>query len=290
MSTLTKILIVLLTISSIFLCGIVVTYVANADNYRDQYNTLKGEADGLRETEAGAVKARNEKEAEMARLEDKLNSQIASLEVDLGKLQTQLKNTERRKDELLDRVSSLSSAAETYSQTAGEHVQLLKDARDELKKVDTERIQIHAQLEETSATLLEKMAIIQTLEIEKRRLLEGKSELQSTLDKLLLPTGKLPAEPVIVTPEKDIARPAPVTTKKIGLKGLVTGVDLKNKLAGISIGTADGVKEGMKFHVTRGDKFICDILIIDTDAEEAVGALELMQEQPKAGDVVSTEL
>ena len=60
-------------------------------------------------------------------------------------------------------------------------------------------------------------------------------------------------------------------------------------MASISIGTADGVKEGMKFHVTRGDKFICDILIIDTDAEEAVGALELLdlaREQPKAGDTV----
>ena len=290
MSTLTKILIVLLTISSIFLCGIVVTYVANADNYRDQYNTLKGEADGLRETEAGAVKARNEKEAEMARLEDELSSQIAALKIEVDELKTQLKDVERRNNQLLNEVASYASASKTYSQTAKEMTQLLKDAQDAFKKADTERIQIIAQLDETSTILLEKMAIIQTLETEKRRLLEGKSELQSTLDKLLLPTGKLPAEPVIVTPKKDIARPAPVTTREIGLKGLVTGVDLKNKLAGISIGTADGVKEGMKFHVTRGDKFICDILIIDTDAEEAVGALELMQEQPKAGDVVSTEL
>ena len=34
MSTLTKVLIVLLTVFSIFLCGIVVTYVANADNQK----------------------------------------------------------------------------------------------------------------------------------------------------------------------------------------------------------------------------------------------------------------
>jgi hypothetical protein len=98
---------------------------------------------------------------------------------------------------------------------------------------------------------------------------------------------------VTVTPKTEIARPAPVIARKIGLKGLVTAVDLKNKMASISIGTADGVKEGMKFHVTRADKFICDILIIDTDAEEAVGALELLdlaREQPKAGDTVTTNL
>ena len=80
---------------------------------------------------------------------------------------------------------------------------------------------------------------------------------------------------------------------KKGLKGLVTAVDLKNKLASISTGTADGVKEGMKFQVTRGDKFICDIIIIDTDAEDAVGVLELLdfaKEQPKPGDTLTTNL
>ena len=78
--------------------------------------------------------------------------------------------------------------------------------------------------------------------------------------------------------------------KDIALQGLVKKVDLKNSMASISIGSADGVKEGMKFHVTRGDKFLCDILIIDVDAEEAVGVLELVQQQPKVGDSVSTNM
>jgi len=67
-------------------------------------------------------------------------------------------------------------------------------------------------------------------------------------------------------------------------------VDLKNSMAGISLGSADGVKGGMKFHVTRGDQFLCDILIIDVDAEEAVGVLDLVQQQPRVGDKVSTNL
>jgi hypothetical protein len=61
-------------------------------------------------------------------------------------------------------------------------------------------------------------------------------------------------------------------------------------MATISIGTADGVKEGMRFHVTRGNEFLCDILIIDADIKEAVGALELVQQQPNVGDTVSTNL
>ena len=61
-------------------------------------------------------------------------------------------------------------------------------------------------------------------------------------------------------------------------------------MASVSVGAVDGVREGMKFHVTRGDEFICDILIIDVDTEEAVGVLELVQQQLRVGDNASTNL
>ena len=69
---------------------------------------------------------------------------------------------------------------------------------------------------------------------------------------------------------------------------LVIEVDLKNAMATISLGTADGVKKGMNFHVTRGNKFICDISIIDVDTEASVGVLKLVQDQIKVGDSVIT--
>ena len=75
--------------------------------------------------------------------------------------------------------------------------------------------------------------------------------------------------------------------------GSVTDVDLKNSMAEISIGAANGVQAGMKFHVIRGNEFICDILIFDVEAEKAVGVLELLeatQRQPRAGDNISTNL
>ena len=290
MSTLTKILIVLLTISSIFLCGIVVTYVANADNYRDQYNKQRADRDGLQENVASLTEQLNNKIAEKDDLGGRLSREIASLKVQVNKLQGQLKDVERRNNQLLNEVASYASASETYSQTAKEMTQLLKDAQARLTKVDAERIKLIAQFDDTSETLLEKFAIIQTLQTEKKQLLEEKVELLSRMDRLLQPVGRAPAPVVTVTRPREIARPAPVIVKDIALRGLVTAVDLKNKMASISIGTADGVKEGMKFHVTRGDRFICDILIIDTDAEEAVGALELLdlaREQPRAGDTVT---
>ena len=41
MSTLTKVLLVLQTVFSVFLCGIVITYVGNADHYKKEADTAK---------------------------------------------------------------------------------------------------------------------------------------------------------------------------------------------------------------------------------------------------------
>lgn len=291
LSTLTKILIVLLTISSIFLCGIVVTYVANADNYRDLYNTLKRETDSLRETSEGNVKAFNEKNAEMERMQQKLNSEIATLNTEISTLKGQLADAERVNASLILKTDRFAADVENFTKTNENLTSLLNDHTNRWKTVEADLIKEESQHKETAELLREKLAIIQSLETDKKRLIEEKTELQARMDKLLQPTGQTTTPVVTVTqPKIEIARPVPVIAEKIALKGLITAVDTKNKIASISIGTADGVKEGMKFHVTRGDKFVCDLLIIDTDAEVAVGAMELVQEQPKAGDTVSTNL
>ena len=290
MSTLTKILIVLLTLSSIFLCGIVVTYVANADNYKQKYTNLKADRDSLSESVNSLTKQLNEKIAEKQQMEDKLSREIALLKTEFGELQGNLKNAEREKAALLQKVNSFAAIVEGFSQTSDQQGLLLRNTLEELNKVQAEQIKERKELNETTAALIEKMAIIEMLGTENKRLLEEKFELQNSLDQLLQPKGKVAAAAVPVTPEGAIARPAIPVARDIALQGLVTAVDLKNSIASISIGTADGVKEGMKFHVTRGDEFICDILIIDVDVEEAVGVLELVQQQPRVGDNVSTNL
>jgi len=290
LSTLTKILIVLLTLSSIFLCGIVVTYVANADNYRQKYNDIRTDKDSLSKKAKSLTKQVNEKIEQKKLLEDKLSSEIASLKVEIGKLQADLDNAEREKAVLLQKVNNWTSIVQDFRETNDNQGRLLEETLDQLKKVQAEQIKDHKELNETTAALVEKMAIIETLEARAKRLIEEKTELQNRLDRFLQPLGKVAAVPVPITPEKAVARPAKPTAEDIALQGLVTAVDLKNSMASISIGTADGVKEGMKFHVIRGDEFICDILIIDIDAEEAVGILELVQKQPKVGDNVSTNL
>lgn len=293
MSTLTKILILLLTVSSFILCGIVVTYVGTADDYRQKYDDLKDDRDSLSKKAKSLNKQVNEKIEQAKQLEDKLNSEMAAMRVEIGELQGQLKGSEREKASLLQKVNSWASIVEDFSETNDKQGQLLKNTLAELNKVQSEQIRHRKELNETTAALVEKMAIIEALESEKRRLLEERTDLQSQLDEYLRPFGKAAVAAVPVTPDRAAARPAPMpipAVKDISLEGLVTAVDMRNSVASISLGKVDGVKEGMKFHVTRGEEFLCDIVIIDVDAEEAVGVLDLVQQQPRIGDNVSTGL
>ena len=288
MSKLTKILIVLLAVSSIVLSAIVVVYVANADNYKDKSKSLQNQYNAAVESEKNAKRELEGRKKKYQQQEDALNNRMASLEAEKSQLATKLKETEREKAVLLQKVDSWTSITKDFYTTNDKQGQLLNNTLEELKLAKAEKIQVTKELNETSNTLIEKMAIIETLEAEKRRLIEAKAELQSQVDRYLQPIGRKVEAPVPVTPARTRVLPVMPRTKSIGLKGLVKEVDLKNSLARISLGSADGVKDSMKFHVTRGDEFICDISIIDIDTEESVGILELVQQPPKVNDSVST--
>jgi len=290
LSTITKIFIVLLTISSIFLCGIVVTYVANATNYKQLYDRQRADRDAAIENAQAAKEQLNETIQQMEQEKMRLNNEIASMKIQLQALQSSNKALEAEKEDALRRVNNWAAIVMDFSKTTDEQRKLLEDTLAELNKMQSANIKTDKQLKETTQTLVEKMAVISALEARNKTLLEEKTQLQAKLDQLLRQYGKVIAPIKPVTTTKEIAKVAKPGTADIGLKGLVTNVDPKNSLAEISIGSAQGVKEGMKFHVTRGDEFICDILILDVDTEKAVGILELVQQQPKVGDNISTNL
>jgi hypothetical protein len=279
-----------LTLSSIFLCGIVVTYVANADNFRKQNETLRAQLDAARQSEKSAEGQLRENITKSQRLETKLSNAIASLEVDAGTLETALKNAEREKAGLEAERQNWVSITRDLTKTNEDQRQLLEKTLADVEKIEAKQIKQSKELDETTAELIAKMAIIETQEADKRRLLEEVHKLQVELDKLLRQVGKETGPVPIVTPRPDIAQPVRPIGKDIDLKGLITAVDLKHSLAEISMGSAHGVRENMTFFVTRGEKFICEILTFYVDTEKAVGDLKRVRHQPNVGDKVSTNL
>ena len=289
MSTLTKILIVLLTISSIFLCGIVVTYVASAKNHKEAFDNRKNQIDRLQESERATEAKFNETVKLSQEREIELKKTIAALEGQINQLNTELAGAKSSRDDALQRINNWASITEDFQKTYDEQGQMLKKALADVVTLSAEQDQNQKELQEKALALLENMALINQLEKDSRRLREENTALQNKLDQFMRQYGKTIPTTSPVTQIADKARVAP-PVPDIDLKGTISAVNIKDAWAEISIGSANGVKKKMTFHATRGDRFICDIVIFEVDPDKAIGKLELVQETPKEGDIVSTNL
>ena len=290
MSTLTKILIVLLTLSCLFLCGFVVQYIATADNYRTTLDKSKKDfADLDREKKNIETKLQQLTE-DKQRLEDTKNKQIADLSQEKTALEAKIRTLELAKAELDEKVQSWVTIVDQLTKLTDKHRIQFESTFSELNQTKGELINEKKKLDEVTSTLMQKEALIDMLEDQTRRLTEEKMAIESRVNKQLQPTGKKVLTET-VTPDRDLAQQViPAATADIALKAKVSGVDTKSSMAKISIGSSSGVKKGMRFHVSRGNEYICDILIIDVAAEESVGLLELVQKDPRIGDDASTNL
>jgi DNA repair exonuclease SbcCD ATPase subunit len=245
------------------------------------------------QNEENAKEQLNQAQAQMAEERTKLNTNIAALQGNVTELQTKLTESEREKSLLLKRVNDWTSVVADFSKTNQNQGELLQRALEEQNALNAELIKERKQLDDATAALIQKSAIISQLEAKLKGLNEDNAALQGTVDRYLQQFGKAVAKMEPVTKVREAVKVAPPVTD-IDLEGSLTAVDLKNLLAEISIGSAAGVKEGMRFHTTRDSKFVCDVVILEVEPEKAVGWLELLpeqaQNQPKAGDAVTTNL
>jgi chromosome segregation ATPase len=296
LSTLTKIVIVLLTLASFFLCASVVVYVGTSQNYKEQNSSIRSEMQ-VAQAKATAADDDLKKYKEQAELDQKkLSDQITSLNNQITKITSDLTASQRDNSQLLQRVDSLGQSVEQSATTAENQRKLFEETQAKLKDVEKKLSDMDTMNKQLTDKIDDQMANIDSLEKEKKRLLEDKSELEARLNEKLMPGGKTTAStrPVTIGDSRVRVKPKEAsvgdgTVRDINLQGTIS--ELKESMATISIGGVDGVKAGMEFFVIRGDQFICKVKIVDVADTQAAGKLELVQQnQPKVGDVVTTNL
>jgi len=299
LSTLTKVLIVLLTIFSIFLCGIVVTYAATAENYRQTADTTGQQLRSAKATRESAERAKEEADKNVEATKADLGAKLAARDSEITRLRADLENAKRTNDQLQVKVASMADVMANTSAAVKQQTTLHEAAQQRVQALEAERTQNEKELAETSQALLEKVTIIVQHEDTIRRLTQENQELGNRLNQSLVQYGKTATRPpTTVAPGSPTAQPVrPVTpiaspTKNLGLNGQINMVDLRSRLVEISIGAAAGVRSDMTFHVTRGDRWVATLLILEVAPDKAVGILDLVQSglQPQAGDRVTTNL
>jgi hypothetical protein len=282
LSTLTKILIVLVSIFSIFLCGIIVVYVGMSTNYKAAYEQQGNDFSAMKEKDRKLEQDIADKTRQLNEFGIKSDTEISKLKTEKTQLEQDMKNTKNAQLAAEEKVASLTAAALNFEKAVGGMEDSLKQTRAELDSARAENVKLSKNLNEITANLEEKMAQLASLDTEKKRLLEEKAKLEQTATGS---TGGVKVEPPI-TQVPDSATAAAETPADVKLQGVVTAVE--GSLTTLSIGSADGVGVGMIFHVVRQDNFICDIKITEVDTEASAGTIQLLQQQPKVGDIAST--
>ena len=269
----------------------VLIYVASADNFKQKYDTQFQSYQAAVRSKEDANRKLNEIQAQIEQEKLDINKKNGELQNQVLDLNTKLAEAQRQNALLLEKVNNWTSVVTEFSATNDRQSQLLENSHNELNRVQTELEKEQTEHNETTSTLVEKMAVIALLEDKNKRLTEEKTVLQTKLDQLLRQFGKAITTPSPVTPERDVARLA-APMQDVKLNGSITIVDLKNKLAQISIGSANGVKEGTRFHAIRGDTFVCDVVVFDVQPDKAVGILDLIKPDmpPRMGDQVTTNM
>ena len=222
----------------------------------------------------------------MKQKERELNDTIQSLQQEKSEVDAMLRSAERKNLEYQNEVNRWTGIFDSFSQSISSLKESLTLTQEKLDQSRIKGISNEKELSEIHASLYEKIVHIQSLEAQRDRLLEQKSELEKEIAAISAPGDSAVDKPH--TADGSLTETARVVPSGLDLKGLITEVG--ESLVTISLGSDDGVTEQTLFHVTRGDEFICDIIITHVDTNKSAGITELIQQQTIVGDNVSTKL
>ena len=262
-----------------------ITFVGNSNNYKAMYDSQK---DLYTVARAEAANTKNQSDEQMkksAELKANLEGEIQRLEIENNSLTADKQKFERLAQQYQNQADSWKGVMAGFEQSVRNLQGSLDQTQQQLDDARTQNIKDRKDLNQITADLYEKIVQMQDLEAERRRLLEQKTALEEQIS-----TSASTIRPVEVTPVTPLNQPATLTpmVTSSDIQGLVTAVG--ESMVQLSVGSADGVKPNMVFHLTRGDRFLCDFIVTDVDINKCAGVLELVQQRPQVGDTASTQL
>lgn len=262
----------------------VVAFVGNTENYKQLYEEQQSVNAVLHADLTTTETQYNTQIKKSTELATKLQQELQNLEADNNRLASDLRQAQRLAQQYQNQADSWKGVMTGFEQSVRNLQASLSQTQEQLDQARNEGIKDKKELNQLTADLYEKIVQLQSLEAERRRLLEQKKELEEQTA-----TGTIaPPQVTAVTPLNRTAAPVSPITTAADIKGLV--VEVQQNLITLSVGSADGVRQDMVFHITRGERFICDVIITNVDINQCAGVLDLKVESPQVGDTASTQL
>jgi len=276
LSTLGKILTVLVVVVSIAVAVLVSTEVVLRENWKARYDEQQRLFQKALEQRDLAIQQRDKKYSEWmahrAQLEQRINTLTSTLN---DKNNTITLVTEENKSQE-KRLQELSVALTDLKETLAKEQAQRDTWRAERDAAVKAKHELEVMYSETDARLRDALADLQNLKENLRQTRERLAAAESTIEYLRTQPG--------VEMPKEV--PAVPTTP---IKGLVKSADNEARVAEITLGSDDGVVEGMKFFVYNEaqNKYLATLEITKVSSDSAAGELSVIRGDVKVNDHVT---
>jgi chromosome segregation ATPase len=269
LSALTKVFVVLLVIGSLLLTAAVVVFVTRVDDHRAIGENLQRDVQARRLEAEQAQAAQTAIQQTLQRTIDQSNQQASQARESLTASQQQISERDvaiadlRTRNTMLaadiTRLSEGLAASESHKSQLQDHVTDLRQRHDELVRRTADLNQVVSDLQNR----------LDVTERQRRFFQEQLTEAQGQVEQLSALAQEHGFDPRQVG-EAGLRAGAPP------IQGQVRNVRTiaQQEYATINVGSADGVRRGMQFHVVDPQVGFLGMLVVDNvEANEAVGRL-----------------
>ncbi len=282
MDTLTKICVVVLVVVAPVAAGLSVRQASLVPNYKYKFQQerMRSEGNALQAAdEALAHKSTLQQAAEKATQSDKL---ISDLRGKVVRLEQALGVQKVTNTSLENKLTSIQSSIVEMSKTDKQRVQRNQALTEQVASLRRDIDAENAANTRLTKELRQKSADYDRVELIGRSRLERISELEEALKERVKQLSEaLAGRPIV-------AGAAPLPEAGAEITGTITAVIPAENVASINVGSAQGVRKGMKLVIYRGAKLVGWLRIEDVELQQAAGIIVEKQIDPMQGDKVAT--
>ena len=285
MSTLTKIFALLVSALSIFLCGVIVTFLASAEDYRGEAEDWQTKAEAAQIQDLAAQNALTIYMQKQEAASEQLRTNIASMHMLLEDRNRQLATASQESSVNVSlantAVTTMGALRETITNMQASQEELtkaLQQSRNKMIEAQTQMVELtrHLNSEKVKTNQLENL---RRRNLEKIRALEDQNAaIHRQLKKVTLSSSEFRDDEKVTMARTELAG--------VPIRGQITEIDGDN--VAISVGSASGVRKDTRFWITRGDKFLGNLEVVYVESNESVGRLANKQGVVVRGDTVTT--
>lgn len=281
MSTLSKILVVILVVLAIAHSGVLLAYLSQQQSWKtlaqghwDQLQTLRtqrdsdSQANDLIQKQLARDKRLLDEQlvvSESRRIQAETNS--AHLQLQLGKLSTA---NDTFRQQLANLTDSLTRAQRARDHASGQ----LDRARNTANRLKAENADLERSVAELTSDLRQLNSEVRS----------QKQQIAALQDQIRKASTRATVRAPAVIP----LRPAPLAVHQ-PINGKIIDVNLEAKVATVNVGFVAGVSQGTKFTIFD-DNYVGDLTITRVFRDRALGIIDMSARNVAVGDQVSTNL